>query len=101
MTVGMFLLTGFPGTGKLTVAKSLAELIEALGETVRIVDNHWIANPIFGLIEQDGVTPLQSAVWKRVGQVAEAVEGTIEDLTPPHWHLDLATSLILELLPDE
>ncbi len=83
----MFLLYGFPGVGKLTVAEALAARLEAAGSSVRVVDNHWIANPVFGLIEQDGVTPLPGAVWERVGEVADAVLGTIEELTPRSWQL--------------
>ena len=63
MTPTLFLLTGFPGTGKLTVARAMAAQLEDAGQTVRIVDNHWINNPIFGLVAQDGVTPLPEAVW--------------------------------------
>ncbi len=87
MRPSLYLITGFPGVGKLTVARALAELIEEAGDTVRIVDNHWINNPIFGLVEQDGLTPLPPAVWDRVGEVASAVVRTVEDLTPRHWHL--------------
>lgn len=83
----LFLLTGFPGIGKFTVARSLAKQIEAAGETVRVVDNHWINNPIFGLVAQDGMTPLPSAVWERVGEVAEAVICTVEELTPRAWQV--------------
>ncbi len=87
MEATLFLLTGFPGTGKLTVARSLAQQIEAIGETVRVVDNHWINNPIFGLVAQDGMTPLPWTVWERVGEVAEAVIRTVEELTPRGWHV--------------
>jgi hypothetical protein len=80
-------LTGFPGSGKLTVARSLAEQIEAGGDTVRIIDNHWINNPILGLIDQDGVTPLPREVWARVGEVADAVIRTVKELTPRSWHV--------------
>ena len=82
---GLYLLTGFPGTGKLTVARALAERIEAAGGQTRVVDNHWINNPIFGLIDQDGMTPLPDAVWDRVGEVAHAVIRTVEELTPLSW----------------
>ncbi|MEE9298118.1 MAG: chloramphenicol phosphotransferase [Acidimicrobiia bacterium] len=83
----MFLLTGFPGTGKLTVGTALRDLLEADGETVRVVDNHWINNPILGLIDQDGITPLPQGVWERVGEVADAVIRTAEEFTPPSWQL--------------
>lgn len=87
MQTAVYLLTGFPGVGKLTVARAMAERIEAGGETVRVVDNHWINNPIFGLVEQDGVTPLPRAVWDRVGEVAGAVLKTVEELTPGSWNV--------------
>ena len=83
----LYVLTGFPGSGKFTVASALAEQIEATGDTVRVVDNHWINNPIFGLVSQDGLTPLPSVVWDRVGEVAEAVIRTVEELTPRSWHV--------------
>ena len=83
----MFLLTGFPGTGKLTVARALATSLEEDGSIVRVVDNHWINNPIFGLVATDGVTPLPAGVWNRVGDVARAVFRTAEEITPRDWHL--------------
>ena len=87
MPPALYLLSGFPGVGKLTVATGLAQRLEAGGETVRVVDNHWINNPIFGLVEQDGLTPLPLAVWDRVGEVADAVLKTVEELTPASWNL--------------
>jgi len=87
MQSGLFVLTGFPGTGKLTVARSLAGLLQSQGETVRVVDNHWINNPVFGLVEEDGVTPLPSSIWDRVGEVAASIIRTVEELTPKTWHV--------------
>ena len=37
-------LLGFAGTGKLTIARAFARSVGA-----KVVDNHWINNPIFGL----------------------------------------------------
>jgi hypothetical protein len=54
---------------------------------VRVVDNHYINNPIFGLIGADGVTPLPREVWHRVREVAGAVLKTVEEQTPREWHL--------------
>lgn len=83
----LFLLTGFPGVGKLTVARAMADSLERDGETVRIAHNHWINNVIFGLIAQDGITPLPSGAWDRVGEVWDAVIQTVEELTPHSWHV--------------
>jgi hypothetical protein len=71
-------LLGYPGSGKLTIARLLAPRIGAL-----VVDNHWVNNPIFGLIATDGMTPLPAAVWAQVDKVQEAVMETIATLAPP------------------
>ncbi|TIR45067.1 MAG: chloramphenicol phosphotransferase, partial [Mesorhizobium sp.] len=39
------LLLGFPGVGKLTIAR---ELVTALSG--QVIDNHWINNPILALL---------------------------------------------------
>ena len=72
------LLLGFPGTGKLTTARALAPLIGA-----KVVYSHWINNPIFGLIEPDGKTPLPVTVWDRTNEVQRAVMETIATLAKP------------------
>jgi hypothetical protein len=87
MQPAIFLLTGFPGTAKYTVARAHARLIEERGETVRVVDNHCINNPIFGLIGADGIAPLPRQAWDRVREVAGAVLRMVEELTPREWHL--------------
>ena len=71
-------LVGFPGTGKLTVARELAALLKA-----RVVDNHWINNPILGLIESDRVTPFPEGVWDQIAKVRQAVLDTIATLSAP------------------
>jgi hypothetical protein len=71
-------LVGFAGAGKLTIARAFAEQVDAI-----IVDNHWINNPIFGLIDPDGKTKLPEAVWTQVWRVHEAVMETIATLARP------------------
>ncbi len=46
------LLMGFPGVGKLTIANELSTLVSA-----KVIDNHWFNNPIFRLLDDDGITP--------------------------------------------
>jgi hypothetical protein len=71
-------LVGFSGTGKLTVASELALLLKA-----RVVDNHWINNPILGLIDSDRVTPFPEGVWDQIAKVRQAVLDTIATLSAP------------------
>ena len=81
-------LIGFAGVGKFTTAQKLAGLLGA-----RIVDNHWINNPIFGLIDSDRITPLPPSVWEQVGKVRHAVLETIALLSPPQANFILTNSL--------
>ena len=85
MRAYLFFLVGFPGTGKLTVGRQIVEQLETAGREVRLVDNHYVNNPIFRLVDADGVTPLPKEVWEAVSAVREAVIGTIERLSPSHW----------------
>lgn len=86
-------LTGFPGVGKLTTALAIKAETERVGGTALVVDNHWINNPIFGLIDQDGMTPLPADVWDQVGVVATAVFSTLERHTPRSWNIILTAYL--------
>jgi ribosomal protein S18 acetylase RimI-like enzyme len=70
---------GFEGTGKLTIAQSLAPAIGA-----RIVGNTWINNPIFGVIDTDAHTPLHPSIWVQTRKVREAVMDTIATLSQPN-----------------
>jgi shikimate kinase len=73
-------LVGPPGVGKLTVGQALAQ---ATG--CKVIHNHYWLNPIFGLIHQDGVTPLPKGIWPLVEQVRGAVLETIVSYSPPDW----------------
>jgi len=76
ITNAIVYLVGFAGTGKLTIARELASVLNA-----RVIDNHWINNPIFGLMDNDRVTPFPSGVWDQVDKVREAVLETIATLS--------------------
>jgi predicted kinase len=69
-------LVGFPGVGKLTIARALAELIDAT-----VVDNHWINDPILRLLPKADA-PVPEAVWLEVAKVRGAVLETIAMLAP-------------------
>lgn len=72
------LLLGFPGTGKLTIARSLGTALPG-----RVIDNHWINNPILGLLTEDGHSILPDAVWEQTAKVRQAVLDTIATLSHP------------------
>jgi hypothetical protein len=85
----IFYLLGFPGVGKYTIAKELSRLTGA-----KIVDNHYILNPIFSLIAQDGITPLPPKVWDYCYQIHHAVYGTIRELSPRGWSFIFTNGLV-------
>jgi hypothetical protein len=87
------LLTGLPGTGKLTVARELARRLTERGKTVRLIDNHSVDNVIFPLVDADGKTPLGPEFWDRVLEVHEVVHQTIEGLSPPDWSFVFTAAL--------
>lgn len=74
----MVLLIGFAGTGKYTIGRELCERTGA-----KLIDNHLINNPIFRVVDADGVTPLPARVWDRVKEVRATVYKAIRELAPP------------------
>ena len=81
-------LIGFAGVGKLTTARKLADLLDA-----RVVDNHWINNPIFGLIDRERGAPLPVSIWEQTRKVRHAVLETIATLASPRANFILTNSL--------
>ena len=69
------LLLGYAGSGKLTIAQHLAARIDA-----RIVDNHWINNPILALL--DSAADIDPLVWDETDKVRGAVMETIARYVP-------------------
>ncbi|OHV25114.1 chloramphenicol phosphotransferase [Rhizobium sp. RMa-01] len=72
------LLIGFPGVGKLAIAKELSLLFPA-----KIIDNHWFNNPILGLLDDDGTSPLPEGIWEYTGRVRQAVLDAIVAYSAP------------------
>jgi shikimate kinase len=70
-------LIGFAGTGKYTIGLELCERTGA-----RLIDNHLINNPIFRVVNADGVTRLPKGVWERVKQIRLIVYDAIRELSP-------------------
>lgn len=86
------LLAGLPGTGKRTIGSVLTRRLALRGEA-RLVDNHYTANPVLGVVPQDGVTPLPAQVWEHVDDVREAVLKAIERLSPRDWSFVFTAAL--------
>jgi broad-specificity NMP kinase len=71
-------LIGFAGCGKLTIARAIQMRYPCI-----LVDNHFINNVIFSLIDPDGKTRLPDDVWVQVSRVQAAVFDTIRTLSKP------------------
>ena len=69
-------LLGFPGVGKLTIARELARRVEAI-----VIDNHWINDPVLRLLPKSDMA-VPEGVWPQVAKVREAVLETIATLAP-------------------
>jgi hypothetical protein len=74
----IIVLIGFAGTGKYTIGRELCKRTGA-----RLIDNHLIANPIFSVVNVDGVAPLPAGVWDKVKQIRRTVYQAIRELSPP------------------
>lgn len=82
----IFLLLGFPGTGKYTTALELVRFLSEQGRVVKLLDNHRISNILFDLIaEADGSTPLPPGIFPKIREMNMAVVRTIEQLSPANW----------------
>ena len=82
-------LIGFAGTGKYTIGRELCRRTGA-----NLIDNHLINNPIFKVVNADGVTPLPEAVWSKAGAVRQVVYEAIRELSPPEMSFVFTIQLI-------
>ncbi len=74
----IIVLIGFAGTGKYTIGRELCARTGA-----KLIDNHLINNPVFSVLNIDGVTPLPVQVWDRVQEIRATVYRAILELSPP------------------
>jgi hypothetical protein len=89
-------LIGFAGTGKLTIAHAILARAPFL-----LVDNHFINNVVFRLIDTDGKSPLPPEVWENVRKVRAIVFDTMRELSKPARNFVLTNQLIEGAAKDE
>lgn len=92
MTENAFIyLFGFAGSGKLTIAREIAQRWDSV-----LVDNHHVNNVIFALIDidQHGHGKLPEAVWDHVMKVRQAAMDAIRDLARPGRNFVFTNELI-------
>jgi hypothetical protein len=81
----VFFLIGYPGVGKHSIASAMVDHDHNTFPRLVLVDNHYINNPIFGLLDVDGLKPVPSDAWRHVHTIRDAVFDTIRDLSPRDW----------------
>jgi len=84
----LVLLIGFAGTGKYTIGRELCRRTGA-----KLVDNHLIANPVFTVVNADGITPLPKEVWAKLKEIRRIVYDSIRDLSPANLGFVLTMEL--------
>jgi hypothetical protein len=91
----IYLLQGFPGTGKYTVGRELVRQLLAVGRETKLVDNHAIADLLFPLVpEADGRSPLPHQLLVRYQEARDVVLKTIEELSPLDWSFVFTVYLV-------
>jgi hypothetical protein len=88
MTNVCIYLIGYFGVGKYTIANALAKVMPC-----KIIDNHYVLNPIFALLENDGITPLPLRTWEFAAEIRQAILGTIQFLSPRDWNFIFTNDL--------
>lgn len=73
---------GFPGTGKLTIARELV----SQDSSFRLIDNHAINNLVFSMVRLDGTTKITEDSWAAV----RSIRSTILNFMPEHAHPSLS-----------
>ncbi|MFN0148338.1 MAG: hypothetical protein ACKVT1_17700 [Dehalococcoidia bacterium] len=80
MNNAIIYLIGYPGIGKYTIARAIADRTDA-----RVLDNHLVNNPIFAVLPRGSLSALPPEVWSRVGQIRELMLQSVEDLAPSEY----------------
>lgn len=81
-------LIGYPGVGKLTVARAIAATVpDDAADRILVVDNHLTGNAVLAVTPRgpDGSVPPRA--WELVADVREHVFTALAELTPTTWTL--------------
>jgi len=84
-------ILGHSGAGKYTIGTEIAKL-----KNFKLIDNHYINNVIFQLIETDGKSKLPEKVWEYTRSVRKAVFGTIKELSSIEANFIFTNALMKE-----
>ncbi|MCK5375008.1 MAG: hypothetical protein KAJ40_06970 [Alphaproteobacteria bacterium] len=82
-------MMGFYGSGKYTIAQEIC----AGADNFKLVDNHLINNPVFSLINQDGITPFSESVWDNVKKIRRVVMDTLIHISSKDYNFVLTNAL--------
>jgi len=86
MKPAFYLLLGYPGTGKYTIAREIVHQLTGVGAETKLLDNHAVGDLIFPLVpEADGKSPLPAQLIDRYRDMNSVVLKTIEQLSPHQW----------------
>lgn len=76
----IILITGFPGSGKLSIAQELASRYE-----FKLIANYYINKNVLDLIEREQNCIPCKEVWDKIENIWETVLQTVGELSPPHY----------------
>lgn len=84
-------INGFPGTGKLTIAKEIAKW-----ENTHLIDNHMLNNPVFALVRTDGKSKIPSEAWDSIRSIRKIVLDGMVSFSKPSLNFVFTNALCQE-----
>ncbi len=70
---------GFPGTGKLTIARELV----SQDSSFRLIDNHAINNLVFSMVRLDGTTKITKEAWAAIRDIRKILMDFLPENAEP------------------
>lgn len=74
-------LNAFPGTGKLTVAREIAQW-----KNTQLIDNHMINNSVFALVRENASDTLPEDVWGYTQRIRDVVLDAMVNIAKPEFN---------------